>query len=59
MYSLFESGSRITLWCDGSDEKENQFPAKKKRIKGSEKPKKTEKSGSRRDAAEKELCNKY
>jgi len=57
MYSLFESGSRITLWCDGSDagEKENQPPTKKKRTEGSDKPEKTEKKGSKRDAAEEEL----
>ena len=56
MYSLFESGSRVTLWCDGSEEKENQLPTKKKkRTEGSEKPEKTEKSGSKRDAAEEEL----
>ena len=57
MYSLFDSGSRITLWCDGSEEKENQPPTKKKRTEGSEKLEKTEKSGSnsKRDAAEQEL----
>ena len=55
MYSLFESGSRITLWCDGSDEKENQPPTKKTRTEGSEKPEKTEKSGCKRNAAEEEL----
>ena len=49
-------GSRITLWCDGSDagEKENQPPTKK-RTEGSDKPEKTEKKGSKRDAAEEEL----
>ena len=31
MYSLFDSGLRITLWCDGGEEKENQLPTKKKR----------------------------
>ena len=57
MYSLFDSGSRITLWCDGSEEKENQPPTKKKQTEGSEKLEKTEKSGSnsKRDAAEQEL----
>ena len=44
MYSLFESSLRITLWCDGSNEKENRI--KKKRTEGSEELKKTEKSGS-------------
>ena len=55
MYSLFQSGLHITLWCDGSDKKENQVPTKKKRTEESEKPEKTEKSGSKREAAEEEL----
>ena len=29
MYSQFEPGSRITLWCDGIDDKEKQPPTKK------------------------------
>lgn len=38
MYTLFESGSCITLWCDGSDKKDNQPPTKKW-TEGSENPK--------------------
>ncbi len=50
LYSQVKPGSRITLWCDGVDEKENQPPKKKK----NEKPEKAEKSGRKRNVAEAE-----
>ena len=39
MYSLFDSGSCITLWCDGSEEKENQLHTKKKGLRNLRRPK--------------------
>ena len=62
MYSLFEPGRSITLWCDGVDEneKENKPPVKKKRTEGSSDKSKSDSSekaggGSKREVAEEEL----
>ena len=62
MYSLFEPGRTITLWCDGVDEneKENKPPVKKKRTEGSSDKSKSDSSekaggGSKREVAEEEL----
>jgi len=59
MYSLFEPGARITLWCDGVDEKENLPPTKKKWTEGSsEKSDSSEQTSvNKRDSAEVEPKN--